>query len=232
LAHPNRAERSTSWRGNLVWLLGIGITAFAVPFTFSSILHWPRSVFLVPYLVIIGSETLLYLRWIGFDRHDLVRRWPVGFGLALAASAFVVASLRRYPPSPAPEGIALVSSLAWLGFAYGAVDALLLNVLPVLAARSLAFAAIRRPWLRASLRGGAALAISAALSLVYHLGYSEFRGSSVASPVFGNVLITATYVVSGNPLAPIITHVAMHIGAIEYGIETVPQLPPHEPPSR
>lgn len=229
MAEQNRTEPSNSTTRNLAWLLVIGITAFAVPFAFSSILHWPRPVFLVPYLLVIGGETLLYLRWVGFGLRDLAYHWPAGLGLALAASAFVVLSLERYPASPAPEGLDLVSSLAWLGIAYGTVDALLLNVFPVLVARSLGFAAFGRPWLRASLRGAAALVISAVLSLVYHLGYAEFRGPSVASPVFGNVLITATYVASGNPLAPIITHVAMHIGAIEHGIETVPQLPPHEP---
>jgi hypothetical protein len=79
------------------------------------------------------------------------------------------------------------------------------------------------------LRGITALVASAALTLVYHLGYAEFRGRDVASPIFGNVVITATYIVSGNPLAPLLTHIAMQVGAIAHGIETVPQLPPHDP---
>ncbi|HXS41397.1 MAG TPA: hypothetical protein VN766_14520 [Stellaceae bacterium] len=228
MAEQNRTEPSQNPAHTFVWLCGIGVTAFAVPFLFSNILHWPRAIFLLPYILIIGAETLLYLRWAGFRPRDLAHHWKAGLVLALAASAFVVASLGRYPASPAPDGLELVGVLAWLGFAYGAVDALLLNIVPVVAMNSLAFATIRRPWLRASLRGTSALAISALLALIYHLGYPEFRGPSVVSPVFGNVPITATYVLSGNPLAPLLTHIAMHVGAIEHGLETVPQLPPHK----
>ena len=229
MAEGNQAEPSNSIARNLGWLCGIGVTAFAVPFFFSGILHWPRGLFLVPHILVIGTETLLYLRWAGFRPRDLAHHWRPGLVLALAASAFVIASLQRYPTSPAPEGLAFISSLAWVGIAYGGVDALLLNIVPVVMMRSLAFAGIGRRWLRAVLRGTAALVVSAALTLVYHLGYPEFRGPGVASPVFGNVVITATYVVSGNPLAPLLTHIAMHVGAIEQGLETVPQLPPHEP---
>lgn len=229
MAEQNRTEPSQNPAHTLVWLCGIGVTAFAVPFLFSNILHWPRGLFLVPYNLVIGAETLLYLRWAGFRARDLAHHWRAGLVLALAASAFVIASLQRYPSSPAPEGLAFASSLAWVGVAYGGVDALLLNIVPVVMMSSLAFAAIGRRWLCAALRGTAALVVSAALTLVYHLGYPEFRGPGVASPVLGNVVITATYLVSGNPLAPLLTHIAMHVGAIEHGLETVPQLPPHEP---
>ena len=229
MAEQSRAERSKSTASNLGWLCGIGVTAFAVPFLFSSMLHWPRAIFLVPYSLVIGAGTLLYLRWAGFRPRDLAHHWQAGLVLALFVSAFVIASLGRYPASPAPEGLAFIASLVWVGVVYGAIDALLLNILPVVAMRSLAFAAIGRSWLRAALRGTAALVASGVLALVYHLGYAEFRGPGVVSPVFGNVVITATYVVSANPLAPLLTHIAMHIGAIEHGLETVPQLPPHEP---
>jgi hypothetical protein len=113
-----------------------------------------------------------------------------------------------------------------VGIAYGLLDALLLNILPVTLARGVASAG-HGPWVKTVAQGLVALLISAGVTLLYHLGYSEFRGWSILAPVFGNVLITATFIVSGSPLAPLVTHVAMHIGAVLHGMETVPQLPPH-----
>ncbi len=62
-------------------------------------------------------------------------RSPFGGGLiaAVLAGAFVVANVWSQPASPMPQGLELVFDLLWLGVVYGTVDALLLNVFPVLA---------------------------------------------------------------------------------------------------
>jgi hypothetical protein len=146
---------------------------------------------------------------------------------ANAAIPEVIGSLDRYPVSARPEGAALIASLVWVGIAYGLLDALLLNILPVTLARGVASAG-HGPWVKTVAQGLVALLISAGVTLLYHLGYSEFRGWSILAPVFGNVLITATFIVSGSPLAPLVTHVAMHIGVVLHGMETVPQRPPHD----
>jgi hypothetical protein len=177
-------------------------------------------------VLIVGGLSLLHLRRIGFAWRDLARNWVTGLAVAAAASYFVIGSLDHYPVSARPEGAALIASLVWVGIAYGLVDALVLNVFPVMLARGLALDG-HGPWLKAVLQGLIAILISAGVTLLYHLGYSEFRGWSIVAPVFGNVLITATFIVSGSPLAPLVTHVAMHIGAVLHGMETVPQLPPH-----
>jgi hypothetical protein len=209
------------------WLATIIATAFGVALVFSDLLLWPRSLYLLPYVLIVGGLSFMYLRRVGFTLRDLTHNWPAGIAVAAAASYFVIGSLDRFPISARPEGVALAVSLAWVGVIYGLVDALPLNVLPVLLARDLVTLDNRAPWLNGTVRGLVALAISSGGALVYHLGYSEYRGAGMIAPVLGNALITATFVVSGSPLAPLVTHVAMHIAAVLHGMETVPQLPPH-----
>jgi hypothetical protein len=145
-------------------------------FVFSDLLHWPRSLYLFPYVLIVGSLSFIHLRRIGFTLRDLLHSWPAGLAVAAAASYFVIGSLDRYPVSERPEGVALLVSLAWVGVVYGLVDAMLLNVTPVLLARDLATSRNHAPWLRAAIGGVVALLVSSAAALVHHFGYSEFRG--------------------------------------------------------
>jgi hypothetical protein len=47
-------------------------------------------------------------------------------------------------------------------------------------------------------------------------------------PLIGNVLITLTYLLTGSPVAPIVSHVMMHVAAVMHGMATTMQLPPHD----
>lgn len=62
---------------------------------------------------------------------------------------------------------------------------------------------------------------------VYHLGYPEFRGYQVLFPVFGVGVMSLAYIITGNPISAVISHIAMHITAVLYGLQTVMQLPPY-----
>jgi hypothetical protein len=108
---------------------------------------------------------------------------------------------------------------------YGLLDALLLNVLPVMV--------LERPtgnppsrWVRLRF-ATTALAASMLVTGVYHLGYREFRGPRLAQPLIGNAVLTAGYLLSGNVATPLIGHVIMHGAAVLHGMETTSQLPPH-----
>ena len=91
-----------------------------------------------------------------------------------------------------------------------------------MATRGLALDRVGQPWLKWVIRGVAALVVSLAITLIYHVGYAEFRTAAVVAPLVGNLVITATYVVTGSPLAPIVTHVAMHVASVWLGMETLP----------
>ena len=157
----------------------------------------------------------------------LARRWRAGLIGGLVLGAILVGNVISQPSSPAPAGTALAADLLWLGVAYGIVDALLLSVLPVLAvygsqpAHHLAGATGRLRW------GAAALLASLTVTALYHVGFPEFRGLALVRPLIGNGLITLGYLVTGNPLTPLVAHVLMHGAAVLHGAETTVQLPPH-----
>ena len=62
---------------------------------------------------------------------------------------------------------------------------------------------------------------------LYHLGYPECRGPQVLVITFGVAAQSLGYLLSRSPLAPVISHVAMHVAAVLYRISSVSQLPPH-----
>ena len=128
------------------------------------------------------------------------------------------------PGGARPTGLRLAAALGWYGIVYGIVDALLLTIIPVLA--------VGAPWASAStgrrlrLRA-AALAASLLVTVLYHAGFVEFRGGALVQPLIGNAVVTAGYLVTGNPVTPLPAHVFMHGAAVFHGMEVTAQLPPH-----
>lgn len=225
MSHFNRlpAERGpTKDSGHVLWLLGAAAIGFAVSGTFSGILRWGRSEFVLAHALVAGGFVAAYFHWSGMDlRRHLRSNWIRGMGALALGGSFVVANVLSQPPSPSPRGFALVFAVLWEGLAYGLVDSLLLTVVPVTAAR-LAFSS-GRPWARA----GVGLAVSIAVTSAYHLGFAEFRGGAVAGPIVGNAVLTLAYLASSSPWSPILGHVAMHVAAVLHGIDSTIQLPPH-----
>lgn len=109
------------------------------------------------------------------------------------------------------------------------IDALLLSVLPVLATWQ-GFSALG--WTTSLpgkiLVGVIAILASLLVTIVYHLGYPEYRvAGGVFGPTIGNGAMTLGYVLTTNPIAAIFSHIAMHIAGVLHGPATVIQLPPH-----
>ena len=77
------------------------------------------------------------------------------------------------------------------------------------------------------MRGSLALTGSLAVTITYHLGYPEFQGWAVISPVIGNGILAIGYLLTNSPIAPVGAHVMMHIAAVLYGPATTVLLPPH-----
>ena len=121
------------------------------------------------------------------------------------------------------KGIALA-----MGIAYGLTDALLLSILPVFAtwqAFTLLNWTITLPG--KILVGAIAMLVSILVTVAYHFGYREYRGKGIRGPVIGNTAMTLGYLLTNNPLAAILSHIAMHIAGVMRGPASVTQLPPH-----
>jgi hypothetical protein len=143
-----------------------------------------------------------------------------------ALLAHRVLAVRGPPGAPDP---ALAWHLAWLGLVYGVADAMLLSVLPVLAVYgSQPPERMRRAGFRLA-AGARALLASLVVAAMYHLGFPEYRGRVLVQPLIGNGLVTAGYLLTGNPLTPAVAHVLLHGAAVIRGPEVTVQLPPHRP---
>jgi hypothetical protein len=147
---------------------------------------------------------------------------------ALVVAAFIVSNIVSEPASARPQGASLVFNIIWLGVVYGALDALLLSVMPILATqRAITGLSRMSGWPSSLAVGGISLAASLFVTIAYHFGYPEFRGSEIVAPVIGNAVISLSYLLTSNPLAPVVSHVVMHVAAVLHGLETTVRLPPH-----
>ena len=212
----------------LLWVTLAGLVGFSSAVAFSSWLKWERSTFVLAHAGVTLSFLAIYVRSAGIrPMTQLRQRWPAGLVVGLLAGAVLTYGVQQQAPSTRPLGSALVGSLAWLGLVYGALDAVLLSVVPVLTVygsrppEALSRAAARIQW------GALSLLASLAVTASYHLGFAEFRGPNLVQPLIGNAIVTLAYLLAGNPLAPVLAHVIMHGAAVLHGAASTAQLPPH-----
>lgn len=222
-------QTQVTWWGHLLWVLGAAVLGWACTAIFADLWQWSRLLFLVPYVLLSGGFMLVWLRWGGFDwQRHLVRHWSWGLLAALVVGAFVVQNVLRQPRTPMPQGAELAFDLLWLGLIYGLVDGLFLTVLPI-AATWQAFTLLgwTERWPGRITVGVLALFASLLVTATYHLGYPEFQGVAIVGPLLGVGVMSVAYLLSRSPLAPLLSHIAMHGAAVLYGLATAIQLPPH-----
>lgn len=213
--------------GYLAWtvaasLLGLSITTICV-----SVLHLRRSVFLIPYVFLVGLFLYAYGVWAHVDFTALVaNNLTMGIVAAVVVAFILVRNVLSQPASPRTQGPRLMFELMWFGLIYGAIDGLYLSVFPVLLAWQ-SFPGLRTTPLGTVGVGALALVSSAAVTVGYHAGYPEFRSSKMRMAVFGNSIISLGYLVSINPISAFASHAAMHTVAVWHGSEGTIQLPPH-----
>ncbi len=207
------------------WIAFAAAIGLAVPAVFSTWLQLERSLFLVPYAVIIGAFVAYFFRTSDVRPSLFTNRWTLGLIGAAVFGFYVVQNVLGQPGSAAPVGAELAWALLWFGVVYGLVDALFLNVLPVLFVGGVGRGQSSRADL--AVRGLLGIAASAIIAGAYHFGFAEFRGLALLAPVFGNALLTLSFVLTRSPLAPIGAHIAMHVAGVLHGMESVVQLPPH-----
>jgi len=221
---------NTAWYAHLEWIAAACVIGFAISAIFSGWLHLRRDLFLIPYIGFTLLFLSAYLRWSGLSLPELIlHNWVWGVVGAVILAIITIRNVLSQPASPRAKGFSLVVDLLWSGFLYGLIDALLLSVLPVVAA-----------WQAFSLLGWtssgpgrllvALLAILASMLVTsaYHAGYPEFRGKRLVNANVGNTVMTLGVLVTNNPLAAMLCHPAMHIAAVLHGPARVVQLPPHD----
>lgn len=213
----------------IIWILLASFFGFAVSAIFAGWLKLKRNVYLLFYIPVTALLIYFFITRSGFNVTELISHncyW--GILGAIVAAVFVIKNVLSQPASERNTGIGLLTDIIWPGFTYGLADALLLSVLPVLAIKS-AFESMEffNAGLGVFILGIIALLASFLVTTIYHLGYPEFRGKNVLWPLIGNGVLTIAYLLTMNPLAAILPHIAMHITAMIHGRETTGQVPPH-----
>jgi hypothetical protein len=215
----------------LGWVILAGILGFAISVVFAGWLRLSRNRFLIPYvsLVVLFLYSFFNLNSINLVE-ILTQNWVWGVVIGGLVSLFLVKTVRSQPATRQSTGTALGFDIAWAGLVYGFIDALFLNVMPVIAIWVGTSQFVWGGTIAGKIGVGViGLIASLLVTLAYHLGYPEFRNKSVGLVLVGNTLITLAFLLSGNPFGSIISHTAMHVAAVLQGPETTIQLPPHYP---
>ncbi len=214
---------------HIVWILAAGLLGFLITAVAAGVFKLSRSWLLVPYIGLAGAFLVVYFGWAQVDlARELTQGWVWGLLGAAVVSVIAVRNVARQPASVTPEGAELGIQVLWWGVVYGSLDGLLLSVMPVIATRE-AFGAVLwgDTWYGQAAMGLMAVIASAYVTAAYHVGYPEFRNKTVIWPLWGNTVMTVAMLITGNPLAAIVSHAAMHIAAVLHGTEATVQLPPH-----
>jgi hypothetical protein len=209
-----------------LWVITAAAVGFASSALFSSLLRLERAPFVFAHALAVGAFATIYFRVALVDPLAECGRGPLKGVLAgVAVGLVLLFGVIGQPSGPTPRGIALVAALSWYGGVYGIADAMLLTVMPVVAVRANAGAS-GTGW-RGAWRGIAAMAASLLVTALYHLGFEEFRSVTLIQPLIGNAILTGGYLMTRNPMTPLLAHVIMHGAAVVHGMEGTSQLPPH-----
>jgi len=214
---------------SLLWILLASILSFLTSAIFAGQMQLKRNHFLLAYIPISGGIITGYYLISGTNIiSQMTHHWAWGLLGALVAGYFAVRHVFGQPSSPRRNGASLLLDLLRPGLIYGTADAMLLSVIPVIVVYQ-GFS--QQVWVT-SLAGEIGLGCLAFLASMmvtfcYHIGYPEYHGKQVFMTLVGNGIMTLALLMTGNPLAAILAHSAMHITAMWHGRETTYQLPPH-----
>ena len=197
-----------------------------MPFIGSSLLDLQHDLYLAIYFAAVLGLLAAYAVATQLDlRATFGRRWKLGVALGIVFGAALVRNVLTEEATPRPHGAYFVFELIWRGGIYGAVDALLLTVLPCLVVFR-ALGGRLASWRQRIVYFAASLALVMTITAVYHLGFEQYREDGVRAPETGNTIISMPMLLSTNPIGSIADHAAMHISAVAHSYETEVRLPP------
>jgi hypothetical protein len=214
------------WARHAAWFALAAGLAFAVPFLGISVLELQHDLFYLVYFVVTAVLLLGYVRTEGVDvRRIASHAWPWSLGLGVAVGAAEILNVLGRDATERPAGAYFVFELLWRGVTYGAVDALLLSVLPGLVAYGILRG--RVGGLVGKLRFTAlALPLVLLITATYHLGYPQYREDGIGQPEIGNTIISLPMLATANPIGSVVAHATMHTTAVVHSYETDGFLPP------
>ncbi|HLP71423.1 MAG TPA: hypothetical protein VK155_00885 [Bacteroidales bacterium] len=213
----------------ILWIIAGSMIGFGIAAISAGLLKLKRNLFLVLYVPCIAVLLAIFILSNGISVKDVLgHNLYRGLLGAALAGVFVIRNVLSQPASPRNKGGEFILDIIWPGMAYGLIDALLLSILPVLAMKlTLTGIFWTDSWTGRILFGVIAMAASFFITTAYHYGFPEFRGKKIIWPNVGNGILSLAYLLTMNPLAAILPHMAMHVAAMVHGRESTGQVPPH-----
>jgi hypothetical protein len=220
------ADPSIGWGTFFVALAVILLGSFLVTYLPTDLGRMRRTPFVALLTLVTGAMTWAYLWTSGTEATGFLRHgWAWGL-LGAAVTGAVTGFLARKWPANAgrPKGIAALAKMTWEGVVYGATEGTLLSILPVIAVwqggRALGWTGA---WPGNLGVGTLAIAASALVIGIHHLGYREFRGPHVRFPIIACSFFSLAYLLTGSVIAPIGGHILLHFVMILHGAEMPPK---------
>jgi hypothetical protein len=135
--------------------------------------------------------------------------------------------IRRLPKRDAPSGLEWAERFVWEDVVYGAAEALLLAVYPVITLWRVATAAGWTDTDAGKVAAGiVAIVGSLLIILVHHLGYAQFRTRAARRMLAGALFVCGlqafAFLVTGALIAPIVPHIVLHLELTMRGDELPP----------
>jgi hypothetical protein len=201
------------------------LVSFLVPYLATDLRHVSRGGYIALLAAATGTLTWAYLWTTGTDASEfLTTGWGWGILGAVLSGGVTGLQARRWPARGRDRGAPLAGQVGWEGLVYGATEATLLSILPVLAVWQGGEALGWTDGLAGAVAVGAlALVGSAVVIAVHHLGYREFRGRVIRYPILACSVFSLAYLLTGSVVAAIGGHMILHVVMIVRGSE----LPPH-----
>ncbi len=228
---PDRGPslRERGWPFQAGALVAIFVLAYADTALFAGALRLPRRVFLVPHIALVATTTIVYARMNGISLLRMLRRrWKSGVAWAAVFAAVGLVKVFASPASEIAQGWQLAADVLWSGVAYGAADAVLLSVLPMVAVtRGFAAAGLSKDLRGRVVMRAVAVIVALGVSVTFHAGFPGLADRDLAGAAFGTGVMATGYLASGSVLTPVLSHMVVHVGAVLHGPRTTALLPPH-----
>jgi hypothetical protein len=212
---------------HLLWIPIGAAVFFLASFMFGDLVTLPRDLYYLIYFVIVCSFFVVYIKKSNLHLQEFFnRRLLLGIILGVIVGALMVQMIYSRPEGDTLSGSLLVWAVFWRGLVYGAVDGLILFAFPwIVVWRS--FHAEGKPLVAKIKYGLLAYVFVLLITTVYHLGYSDFRTKKIIQPNIGSTITCIPTLVSANPVASPLAHMAMHVAAVMHIPNSALFLPPH-----
>jgi hypothetical protein len=185
------AGSSITWQAAFIGYLTLLIASFLVTWVVTDLFRVRRTIYVAVLVLLVIGLGGWYASLYGMDMGDAVGSnlvWALIAGLGVAV--LVTPMIRRLPKRDAPSGLEWAERFVWEDVLYGAAEALLLAVYPVITLWRVATAAGWTDTGAGKVAAGIVVIVGSLLIiLVHHLGYAQFRTRAARRMLAGALFV-------------------------------------------